>query len=234
MRRMPRRVAYLTIDDGPSADMPEKVRYLLSAGVPAIWFCQGRSLEKWPDFAVEAIEKGHQIGNHSYDHPSFSNLEASECIEQIQRTDGILKDVYARSHVVRYRKYFRFPYGDKGKRNKTALQSLLRRMGYVPAPSIGITYRSYHSQELDTDIDWYWTYDVMDWSIHSKVPQEGIDSIEKVLARMDEDDPENGKGLNSGNSAEIVLMHDHEETSPYFRRIVDGLLKKGFSFELPK
>ena len=34
-----RKIAYLTIDDGPSKDMKMKVDYLVSKGIPAIWFC---------------------------------------------------------------------------------------------------------------------------------------------------------------------------------------------------
>ena len=74
----------------------------------------------------------------------------------------------------------------------------------------------------------------MDWSINSPEPRFGVDSIDKVLERMDEDDPEGGKGLNSGGSTEIVLVHDHTETAVYFERIIERLIEKGLSFELPK
>jgi len=231
---MTRRTAYLTIDDGPSAHMPEKMDYLVSKGVPALWFCPGSSIEKRPEQARKAIEKGFLVGNHSYDHPRFSDLDTADGVEQIRRTDTILEGLHARSGVASFRRYFRFPYGDKGTRSKAALQALLRQLGYLPAPSAGITYSLYRSQGLDMDVDWYWTYDVMDWSIHSNEPRQGIDSIEKVLARMDEDEPENWKGLNSGDSAEIILLHDHEDTSMYFKRIIDHLLGKGFSFQLPR
>ena len=241
MKTMTRRVAYLTIDDGPSPHMSEKLEYLWTKGVPAIWFCQGNYLHARPDLARQAIDKGFVLGNHSFDHPHFSGLATAQGFEQITRTDLILEGLYRQKGIVSYPRYFRFPYGDKGKRKapgagvdtKTALQRSLRQMGYLPAPSGGITYASYHELGMDRDIDWYWTYDVMDWSINSKEPQLGIDSIEKVLARMDEDDPRNGMGLHSGSSVEIILIHDHEDTSRYFMRIIDHLLDKGLSFELP-
>jgi len=214
--------------------MPEKMDYLLGKGVPAIWFCTGALIERRPGYALKAIEKGFLLGNHSYDHPRFSDLETEDGAVQIRRTDAILERLHGEGGISSYRKYFRFPYGDKGAGHKAALQGLLREMGYCPAPSIDLTCRSYHSPGLGLDVDWYWTYDVMDWSIHSGEPQQGVDSIEKVLARMDEDDPENGKGLTSGDSAEIILLHDHEETSQYFKRIVDSLLAKRLSFQLPE
>lgn len=49
-------------------------------------------------------------------------------------------------------------------------------------------------------------------------------AIQDFLRRM---------GYVAAPSAEIILIHDHEETSEYFERIVERLLEKGFSFELP-
>ena len=83
------------------------------------------------------------------------------------------------------------------------------------------------------DVDWRWTYDVLDWSINSTHKVEGIDSIEKVLIRIDEDEPKNGKGLNYDGSEEIILTHDHENTAKYFKTIVDKLLEKDLKFKLP-
>jgi hypothetical protein len=65
---------YLTIDDGPSADTGEKIRLLADHKIPAIWFCPGENLENYPETAMQLIESGHVIGNHSYAHPFFSAL----------------------------------------------------------------------------------------------------------------------------------------------------------------
>lgn len=233
-----RRVAYLTIDDAPSPLMPEKLAYLSARGIPAVLFCQGDHLEKRPGFAREALREGFLLGNHSYDHPRFSTIELEECFEQIRRTDAIIQSLYRSAGAEWSARCFRFPYGDKGDASpaggkKNAIQDFLRKSGYAPAPSAGITYRYYHDRGLDKDIDWYWTYDSMDWSLNLPEPSFGIDSVEKVLARMDDDDPEGGRGLSSGTSLEIVLVHDHEQTSKFFPRIIERLLEKGLSFELP-
>jgi peptidoglycan-N-acetylglucosamine deacetylase len=240
------KIAYLTIDDAPSTTMKWKVDYLFQKGIPAVWFCQGNYLEQRPDFALHAIQKGFLIGNHSYNHAHFSDLSLSQCFEQIERTDGLLAEVYKKARIEKFSRFFRFPYGDKGgetsdgsgsdsseRQKKTAIQSFLREMGYVSAPSRGIVYKYYTDKGLDKDIDWYWTYDVMDWSIKAAKPRSEVDSIEKVLQRMDEDEPENGKGLNYRGSVEIVLLHDHAEISEYFERIICCLVAKGLSFELP-
>jgi peptidoglycan/xylan/chitin deacetylase (PgdA/CDA1 family) len=71
---MRQKIAYLTIDDAPVTDMKEKIDFLASEGIRAIWFCQGNKLVKFPDQAIYVIKKGHIIGNHSYDHSNFSAI----------------------------------------------------------------------------------------------------------------------------------------------------------------
>jgi hypothetical protein len=70
----------------------------------------------------------------------------------------------------------------------------------------------------------------MEWSIFANDPQRAVDSLEKVFARMEKDEPERGLGLNSGTSAEIILTHDHLETTAYFEPIIERLLEKGLTF----
>jgi len=94
-----RKIAYLTIDDAPSEDMKEKVDFLVSKGIPAIWFCLGDFLEKGSEHAIHAIEKGFIIGNHSYGHPYFSDLPLKQCFEEIQKTDRIIDEIYRKAGV---------------------------------------------------------------------------------------------------------------------------------------
>lgn len=242
------KTAILTIDDAPSVDMRGKLDFLSTLSIPAIWFCQGNYLEQRPDLVLNAIGKGYFIGNHTYDHPHFSDLTLEEGYEQISRTDDLIEDLYRQAGVPRPIKAFRFPYGDKGglkwgevlqpyslagAERKAALQAYLKKLGYTPAPSENINYQYYFRAGLHVDNDWYWTYDILDWSIYSDHPFEGIDSIEKVLARMDEDDPENGKGLNRPESSEIILTHDHQPTTQHFQAIINRLLEKGIQFISP-
>jgi peptidoglycan/xylan/chitin deacetylase (PgdA/CDA1 family) len=239
------KIAYLTIDDAPSLDMDRKVDYLKRKGIPAVWFCCGNLLEQRPQSAIYAIRNGFVLGNHAYDHPHFSGLELELCFAQIRRTDEIIEALYGQAGIQRPAKYFRFPYGDKGGlkhsevfqgyseaglQRKQALQTCLRELGYTQPSWERITYEYFQAAGLRQDLDWYWTYDVMDWSIAAAEHQHGIDSLEKVFARMDEDDPQGQRGLNSGDSAEIVLMHDHAETTDYFEPLLERLLEKGLKF----
>ena len=50
---------------------------------------------------------------------------------------------------------------------------------------------------------------------------------------MDETAPEQGRGLNTPGSAELILTHDHPETTTLFFPIIERLLEKGLEFRLP-
>lgn len=237
--------AYLTIDDAPTNRFKEKVDFLVEKHIPAIFFCEGRRMDEYPDAVQYAIQKGFIIGNHSYTHPAFSTISRDEAESEIRRTHEIIEAHYKRAQVERPARYFRFPYGDKGapaesdvdsstyadgQARKQHIQTYLRSLDYSLPPLPAITYRWFHDRQLMDDADWYWTYDCMEWAIHTPEPLFGVDSLEKVLARMDEDVPEGGRGLNNPESEEIILLHDMERTSDMFFTIVDRLLEKGIQF----
>lgn len=104
-------------------------------------------------------------------------------------------------------------------------------MGYTQPKFLGITYKYFINKGFLNDVDWQWTYDVLEWSINSSHKEHGIDSIEKVFARMDDNMPEAGCGLNYQASEEIILTHDHNNTNKYFKQIITKLLDKGIKFK---
>lgn len=64
------RAVWLTFDDGPSADTPALLDLLDRHGARATFFLVATKVERQPELAREILRRGHQIGNHSYDHPS--------------------------------------------------------------------------------------------------------------------------------------------------------------------
>lgn len=227
------KIAYLTIDDAPSKKMDEKLRFLLKKKIPAIWFCNGINLEKNPLPAINAIKNGYVIGNHGFDHYHFSKLSLDECYTQIMKADQVLKKIYDAAGVIDYPKIFRFPYGDReGSKEKwKAIQDFLRKLGYSRPSFTEIKYNYFH-EELKQDVDWMWTYDTCDWSVYAEEPVFGINSLERVFERMEENVPEEGRGLNS-DSVDIILVHDHEASHDLFPKIINKMIAKGIQLTNP-
>lgn len=242
------KIAYLTIDDAPSADFGAKIDFLESKNIPAIFFCQGNYLESNPDICIEAIRRGFVIGNHTYDHPHFSEISLETCFEQIRLTDGIITGLYVRAGVTGHVRYFCFPYGDKGALSgddvfaaispaglvrKKVLQDYLLQLGYCQPAFDDVSYEYYRKGGFLDDVDWYWTYDVAEWSTFHEPHAYGIETAEDVFTRMEEVVPEGGRGLDTPGSAEIILTHDHVETTELFFAVIDRMLEKGIAFHLP-
>jgi len=228
---------YLTVDDGPSKDFREKVDFLYSSNIPAIFFCLGSLMEKRAKDVVYAINKGFVIGNHSYDHPKFSEISTGEAKKQIQRTDRIIEKLYQKAGVKRLTKTFRFPHGDKGnEETKEIYQSVLREFGYKQPNFKQI--KLYGNPDFMKDIDVCWTYNSKDYTVTRyrllgmKSPY-GYSSQKLVLDRIDENDHKHGKGLNYSRTRDIILVHDSEIISDLFYGLVNKLISKKTQFELP-
>jgi peptidoglycan/xylan/chitin deacetylase (PgdA/CDA1 family) len=253
VRDMVRKVGYLTIDDAPSKDFLNKVDYLVSKEIRAIFFCRGDLLEENPKDVIYAIKKGFVLGNHSYNHPHFSEIPLKECFNQIKQTDEILESIYEEAGVKRTGKLFRFPYGDKGSGMDAELgwpedkdkrlfmqgiQNYLKRLGYAQPIFENISYKWYNDAELAKDLDVYWTYysfdcDVAEYRKSGTKGPLGYYSLSRIIDRMDEDVPEGCRGLNYRGSNDIILMHDYPGIEDIFVPLIRAFLKKEIYFKLP-
>jgi len=237
--------AYLTIDDGPSAGRRRKVDVLTKYGIQAVWFCMGQDMEQRPEDAIYTIEHGGIIGNHSYSHPNFSQISLEQAYEEIQRTDEMVDEMYRIAGKKRPMKVFRFPYGNKGaekafydysytedeKMRVDAIQAFLCRLGYTSLSFDDITYQYYENLRRLHHVDWYWTYDAMEWCVFQEKTPYGIKTLDDVIDLMDLDLPERWMGLNYEASSEIVVIHDHPQTTEYFETIIKALIQKGLEFQ---
>ncbi|MBN1501569.1 MAG: polysaccharide deacetylase family protein [Spirochaetes bacterium] len=236
-----KRTAYLTIDDAPQTDFLTKIGFLKSAEIPAVFYCTGENLERRIDDAVFALNSGFIIGNHSFSHRHFSTLSVNEAFEEIEKTDEIINKIYKKADkdIVRT---FRFPFGDKGWGDNPvevtptaeqvklyeSIQSFLSEKGYSQPDFPYLNNRLYLENGLLDDVDVFWTYDCREWAY------DGTDEMkDQIFNRIDIDDPDNWFGLNSGTSAEIILIHDHDETSFIFEDLIRKIQNKGFEFKLP-
>lgn len=86
-----RNVVVLTFDDGPSEGRTLPLLDLLEKhNVKGTFFMLGQQIEEYPDIARQVVERGHLVGNHSYDHPRMY-LKSPQFIRgQIERTDSLI------------------------------------------------------------------------------------------------------------------------------------------------
>lgn len=94
--------------------------------VRATFFILGRYAYLMPDLVAQMVADGHEIGNHSFFHPLFTDLPPLSITLEITYTEAIV-DWAAEQHVPM--RYLRFPYGG---RNETT-RRLAAQWGYQSA-----------------------------------------------------------------------------------------------------
>ncbi len=63
------RAVYLTFDDGPIPEVTPKVLDILDHyGIKATFFMVGDNVRKHPDIYQMVVDRGHRIGNHTFNH----------------------------------------------------------------------------------------------------------------------------------------------------------------------
>ena len=98
---------YLTFDDGPDPEYtPPLLDLLARHDAKATFFLRGDNAERHAALTRRLVSGGHALANHSYSHPSFDKLTWRGQIEEIERTDRLLRDFDGRERHI-----FRPPYG---------------------------------------------------------------------------------------------------------------------------
>lgn len=84
----------LTFDDGPHALSTPRILGVLQAfDVPATFFLVGKNIKAHLPVAQDIIQAGHEIGNHTYNHVRLSFLSNAKIVEEITRTDDLLRNI---------------------------------------------------------------------------------------------------------------------------------------------
>lgn len=90
--------------------------------VKATFFLLGKWIDEFPEETKEIYKRGNEIGNHSYSHPSMSNISEERLIKEIASGDEKLKKTIGTST-----KLFRFPSGEYN----TALVQVVERTKHI-------------------------------------------------------------------------------------------------------
>ena len=114
----------LTFDDGPNPAWTPPLLDLLGAlGVHATFFMVGSHAQAEPELVRRVAERGHLIGNHSWNHPNLARSSASRIREELERTQETLQQI-AGAPI----RFFRPPYGAR----RPVVFRIAREMGLEP------------------------------------------------------------------------------------------------------
>lgn len=93
----------LTFDDGPHPKQTERIlRILDDYGVRATFFMVGINVLNYPEAARSVIERGHEVGNHTFSHRHVGCLDESALIEELGRCEDALEELCEyRPHLFR-------------------------------------------------------------------------------------------------------------------------------------
>lgn len=97
----------MTFDDGPAPVLTGKVLQVLqSRRAKATFFVTGQNAQNYPDLIKQIFTEGHQIGNHTWNHPNLTKLGDNEILHQIKETNKVIEDIIQTKLEI-----FRPPYG---------------------------------------------------------------------------------------------------------------------------
>ncbi|MGD8201693.1 cell wall-binding repeat-containing protein [Ornithinimicrobium sp. W1679] len=83
----------LTFDDGPASGTSTVLDTFAQKRVPATFFVVGRKVASDGAITRRTWVEGHEVGNHTYDHPRLPDLTLSGQQAQVDRTDAALRAI---------------------------------------------------------------------------------------------------------------------------------------------
>ena len=91
---------YLTFDDGPIPGMtPWVLDVLDSFGVKATFFLVGDNIRKHPDEFAMIRERGHRLGNHTYNHLKGFGTPTADSLANVEKANALIgSDLFRPPH----------------------------------------------------------------------------------------------------------------------------------------
>jgi peptidoglycan-N-acetylglucosamine deacetylase len=82
----------MTFDDGPSAEYTPRLLDMLKARhLKATFFLVGKNVQAHPELVRRIIAEGHEVGNHTWDHPQLSKLSDAQATDEIEKTQDAIR-----------------------------------------------------------------------------------------------------------------------------------------------
>ena len=199
----------MTFDGGSTSEVAlEVLDALKERGIRTTFFLTGAFIQKYPDLVRRIDRDGHEIGNHTMDHPHLApggrrdpRWTKERFQQQLLLADALLLKLLGRPMDP----YWRAPYGE----NTAELRKWAEELGYRHV---------YWSEGADT----------LDWATvkERKLYRTGNAILDRLYSRMEKDD---GDGL-------IVLMHlgsgrpEADRPARVLGPFLDKALEEGWNF----
>lgn len=107
LEKMSGHVVALTFDDGPNPDTtPQVLKILKKYKAKATFFVVGKSIAGNEQILKDELVAGHEIGNHTWDHPQLNKLTPSQASQEINQTSQALEGATGKAPIL-----LRPPYG---------------------------------------------------------------------------------------------------------------------------
>ena len=92
IKKKNRKAVALTFDDGPNPKTtPIALELLKKYNAKGTFFMVGHAVEGNEEIVKQVVAEGHQIGNHSWDHPVLTKISLEKAKSQINDTTAALK-----------------------------------------------------------------------------------------------------------------------------------------------
>jgi peptidoglycan/xylan/chitin deacetylase (PgdA/CDA1 family) len=143
-----------TFDAGSSDVSAEKILGVLAKHhITGTFFMTGKFVEAYPETVSKIVSAGHEVFNHTYDHPHLTEIDDVEIGNELAK----MNDVLEKTAHVPAKPFFRPPFGDRDDR--------------VLKAAFGFGYESV-----------YWTVDALDWMEPQVTADEVRSTILSTLA----------------------------------------------------
>ena len=98
----------MTFDDGPSKTLtPHLLDILKERNMHVTFFVVGENAKAFPDIIKREVDEGHEVGDHSWDHPNLAKMSDEAVKSQLGRT----KDAIMAGNGGKPVPFMRPPYG---------------------------------------------------------------------------------------------------------------------------
>lgn len=93
----------MTFDDGPHPkNTPRLLDMLRQRNIKATFYVIGSSVDSYPEIVRRIVAEGHEIGNHTYNHPNLTKLSNTMVRQEIDKTrDSIIRAAGVKPRTMR-------------------------------------------------------------------------------------------------------------------------------------